>query len=106
MNKRDLFSELSSAIEEARSHDQGKLTLKTHQIDLPIQLVVSPEEIKKIREKYKMSRQVFARYLHTSSRTLENWEQGRSKPNEQAITLLHLVKQFPETLSHIADLAT
>ena len=51
MNKRDLFSELSSAIEEARSHDQGKLTLKTHQIDLPIQLVVSPEEIKKIREK-------------------------------------------------------
>jgi len=48
---------------------------------------------------------VFARYLHTSSRTLENWEQGRSKPNEQAITLLHLVKNHPEILSHIAALS-
>ena len=106
MSKRDLFSELSSAIDDARKHDQGKLTLKTHQIDIPIQIEITPHEIKKIREKYKMSRQVFARYLHTSSRTLENWEQGRSRPNEQAVTLLHLVKKFPETLSHIADLAT
>jgi putative transcriptional regulator len=71
MSKRDLFSELSSAIEDARNHDQGKLTLKTHQIDLPVQLEISPGEIKTIRERYKMSRQVFARYLHTSSRTLE-----------------------------------
>jgi DNA-binding transcriptional regulator YiaG len=29
-----------------------------------------------------MSRGVFASLLHTSSRTLENWEQGRSAPNE------------------------
>ena len=106
MNKRDLFSELSSALSDAKQHDQGKLTLKTHKIDIPEQLSISPDEIKEIREKYKMSRQVFARYLHTSSRTLVNWEQGRSHPNEQAVTLLHLVKKFPETLSNIMDLSS
>ncbi|EPD5144743.1 TPA: helix-turn-helix domain-containing protein, partial [Vibrio cholerae] len=51
-----------------------------------------------------MSRGVFARLLHTSSRTLENWEQGRSVPNGQAVTLLKLVQRHPETLSHIAEL--
>ena len=104
MSKRELFSELSTALSDAKRHDQGKLTLKTHKVDIPSELVITPDEIKGIRKRYKMSRQVFARYLHTSSRTLENWEQGRSKPNEQAITLLHLVKKHPETLSNIADL--
>jgi putative transcriptional regulator len=106
MSKRDLFSELSSALSDAKKHDQKKLTLKTHKVELPAELSISPAEIREIRKNYKMSRQVFAIYLHTSSRTLENWEQGRSKPNEQAITLLHLVKKYPETLSHITQLAT
>ena len=105
MSKRNLFSELSIALSDAKQHDQGKLTLKTHKVDIPVELAISPDEIKEIRQKYKMSRQVFARYLHISSRTLENWEQGRSKPNEQAVTLLYLVKEHPETLSHIADLS-
>ncbi len=105
MSKRDLFSELTSALSDAKKHDQSKLTLKTHKVKIPKQLEISPIDIKKIRQKYKMSRQVFARYLHTSSRTLENWEQGRSKPNEQAVTLLHLVNTYPETLEYIANLS-
>ncbi len=104
MNKRNLFSELSTALSDAKKHDQGTLTLKTHKVGIPKQLDLSPTDIVKIRQKYKMSRQIFARYLHTSSRTLENWEQGRSKPNEQAITLLHLVANHPETLIYIAEL--
>ena len=47
---------------------------------------------------------VFASLLHTSSRTLENWEQGRSAPNGQVMTLLKLVKRHPETLTHTAEL--
>lgn len=105
MSKRDLFSELTSALSDVKQHDQGKLTLKTHKIEIPKLLEISPTDIKLIRQKYKMSRQVFARYLHTSSRTLENWEQGRSKPNEQAVTLLHLVNSYPETLGNIANLS-
>jgi putative transcriptional regulator len=105
MSKRNLYHELSSALSDAKQHDIGKLTLKTHQITQPTELEITPSEIKSIRERFKMSRSIFARYLHTSNRTLENWEQGRSRPNEQAITLLYLVKKHPETLSHIAQLS-
>lgn len=34
-----------------------------------------------------MSRQVFAYKIGVNPRTLERWEQGRSKPNEQAAAL-------------------
>jgi putative transcriptional regulator len=44
---------------------------------------------------------VFARLLRTSTRTLETWEQGRSKPNAQAAALILLVREFPDTLNKL-----
>ena len=45
---------------------------------------VSADELVAIRSRLNMSRPVFAMYLRTNARTLENWEQGRAKPNAQA----------------------
>lgn len=104
MSNRDLFTELNSALIEAKEHSEEKLTLKTYHVNDVSELDISPNEIVHIREKFNMSRGVFASLLHTSSRTLENWEQGRSAPNGQAITLLKLVQRHPETLTHIAEL--
>jgi len=39
-----------------------------------------------------------------SARTLENWEQGRAKPNAQAATLIMMVSQFPDTLDKLSSL--
>ena len=102
MSKRDLFAELTTSLNEVKNHSEGKLTLKTHEMKVADELVISPNEILSIRENFYMSRGVFTNYLHTSVRTLENWEQGRSAPNGQAVTLLKLVKSHPETLAHIA----
>jgi len=104
MSNRSLFSELSLSLSEAKEHSEGKLTLKTVKIESTDNFIILPNEIINIRKKFNMSRGVFAKYLHTSSRTLENWEQGRSRPNGQAITLLRLVESHPETLSQIAEL--
>jgi hypothetical protein len=38
----------------------------------------------------------------TRSRTLENWEQGRAKPNAQAALLINLVKQYRDTVQRLA----
>jgi len=38
-------------------------------------------------------------------RTLERWEQGRSKPNEQAAALLWLVRKFPDTLRRLESIS-
>jgi len=74
MSKRDLFTELSTSLSEAKEHSEVKLTLKTHELVIAAEWVILPYEILSIREKFNMSRGVFANYLHTSVRTLENWE--------------------------------
>jgi putative transcriptional regulator len=104
MNKRNLFAELSAGLTEAKAHDEGKLTLKSYQFKDTNELTISPNEIALLRENFNKSRGVFAKLMHTSARTLENWEQGRSVPNGQAVTLLKLVQRYPETLHQIADL--
>ncbi len=62
------------------------------------------DELVAIRERLNMSRPVFAMYLRTNARTLENWEQGRARPNAQATTLIRLVQQYPQTVAHLAAL--
>jgi len=45
---------------------------------------------------------VFARCLRTNVRTLENWEQGRARPNAQAALLIRLVARYPDTVKRLA----
>ncbi|MET0267791.1 MAG: hypothetical protein ABW202_19525 [Duganella sp.] len=44
-------------------------------------------------------------YSRTNARTLENWEQGRARPNAQATALIRLVQKYPATLEQLASLA-
>jgi len=102
MYKRDLFAELSegmSALSEAR---QGKRTLRTHAVDFKAAPEVTPRELVRVREQLKISRGLFAAYLRTNIRTLENWEQGRARPNAQAALLINLVMRFPDTVKRLA----
>ena len=84
---------------------QGKATLRSHKVQLGELKAVSADELVAIRSRLNMSRPVFAMYLRTNARTLENWEQGRAKPNAQATTLIRLVQKYPETMEHLAALA-
>ncbi len=63
---------------------------------------VTPQELIRVRKDLKISRALFAVYLRTNIRTLENWEQGRAKPNAQAAPLINLVKCYPDTVQRLA----
>jgi putative transcriptional regulator len=65
---------------------------------------VTPSELVRLRARLNLSRGVFAAYLRTNVRTLENWEQGRARPNAQAALLIHLVKHYPDTVERLASL--
>jgi putative transcriptional regulator len=54
---------------------------------------MAPAEIKKIREKQKVSQPVFARYLNTSESTVEKWESGAKRPSGMALKLLSIVRK-------------
>lgn len=102
--KRDLFGELREGFMALSDVGQGKRTLRTHSVELRPVLDVSARELIQIREERNISRGLFARYLRTNPRTLENWEQGRARPNAQAALLIKLVKRYPDTVDRLATI--
>lgn len=101
---RDLFAELSEGMTALAEARQGKRTLRTHAVEYRPAPKVTPKELIRIREALKISRALFAVYLRTNVRTLENWEQGRAKPNAQAALLINLVKRYPDTVQRLATI--
>ena len=98
--KRKLFDELMEGVDAMRDQREGKITLRTHEIaDLPPLEVA--DLVRDTRERLHISRAVFARGLRVSTRTLENWEQGRAKPNAQAAALILMVRKYPDTLKKL-----
>ena len=89
------------AFEQERS---AKLTLRTHPVEFAPPPEITPEELIQLRRELNLSRAVFAAYLRTRVRTLENWEQGRAKPNAQAVLLINLVRKYPDTVQRLAQL--
>lgn len=103
MKKRNLYSELIEGFEALAEERTGRRTLRTHDVELKSAPEISADEVIALREHLHLSRPVFARYLRTNPRTLENWEQGRAKPNAQAALLLRLVQRYPDTVDRLAE---
>ena len=102
--KRKLFKELMEGVDAMQQQREGKVTLRSHEVvDLP-PLEVDADLIRDTREQLHVSRTVFARRLRVCVRTLENWEQGRARPNAQASALILMVRKYPDTLEKLSSL--
>jgi putative transcriptional regulator len=102
--KRDLFSELTEGLEALAEARAGKRTLRTYTVKLKPAPKITPRELTKVRRDMNLSRGLFAGYLRTNVRTLENWEQGRAKPNAQAALLIRMVQRYPDTVHRLAEI--
>lgn len=102
--KRELFQEITEGFEALAQHREGKRTLRTHSVVVKPAPHVTPRQLVQLRADLQLSRALFAVYLRTNVRTLENWEQGRAKPNAQAALLIHLVRRYPDTVKRLAAL--
>lgn len=100
--KRNLFAEISEGMGALAEARQGKRTLRTHMVEFKPAPEITPRQLVQVRQHLKLSRALFAVYLRTNARTLENWEQGRAKPNAQAALLISLVKRYPDTVERLA----
>ncbi|MCE1249582.1 MAG: transcriptional regulator [Comamonadaceae bacterium] len=102
MSKRNLFAELTEGFDALADARAGKQTLRTHEVQARPAVEITAAELLTLRERLHLSRPVFASYLRTNPRTLENWEQGRAKPNAQAAVLIRLVEKYPDTVQRLA----
>lgn len=70
--KREIFSELVEGFDALADERQGKVTLRTHKVHLNKLAPLTAEELIAVRQQLNLSRAVFAMYLRTNTRTLEN----------------------------------
>lgn len=103
MADRNIAAEVLEGLREIREHRAGKRTLRTTRVPRPLP-GLSPERIREIREELNLSRAVFASMLRTPVRTLEGWEQGRSKPPPSATALILMARKYPDTFERLASL--
>ncbi len=85
MAKRDIGQEILDGLKAIK---QGEGQRK---------VVVLPDVLA-IREGMKMSQSAFAAMLGVSSRTLQDWEQGRRRPSGPALSLLRVAAVRPDAI--------
>lgn len=85
------FKDLLTGIDQVRAIHRGEL--KPHRI-----FKFSPIVVKNIRTKLHKSQTQFAHMIGVSVDTLQNWEQGRRRPEGPALALLRVAEVSPETV--------
>lgn len=89
--KKEHFENLTASIKEAGEIKAGKKKPnRMYEID--------PPQIKMVREKLHASQSEFALMIGVSTRTLQNWEQGRRQPEGPAKALLRVASRNPEAV--------
>ena len=64
------------------------------------EIILTSTEIKKIREKTKLSQAVFAKLLNVSPSSVRQWEQGKRIPTGSTKVLLELLSKSPHLLDY------
>jgi len=95
-NKFEYLSPLEAVHESAHGlYDAGVIDATTMRefdvLCLPPVKELTPNQIKKIRLREKLSQAVFAAYLNTSASTIRQWEIGEKHPRGTSLKLLNLV---------------
>jgi len=89
--KKELFEELVASVREGASILRGRTKpSRTFEVDLP--------DVKRIRNRYRISQKEFASLLGISVKTLQNWEQGRRIPKGPAQILLRVAAKHPDAV--------
>ena len=73
--------------------------LKKLGIEIP-EVEIDANDIKKIRQKIKMSQSVFAKLLNVNPSSVRQWEQGKRRPSGSTKVLLELLKMNPDLLNY------
>ena len=88
MDRQD-FEQLVKGVREMKRHMAGKVVrgAKANELAEP--------DVRAIRESAKISQSQFARLIGVNIRTLQNWEQHRTRPTGPARALLKIVASDP-----------
>jgi putative transcriptional regulator len=92
----ELFAELIESVREGGAILRGeKMPSRKFEIEAP--------NVRQIRERYELSQSEFAALLGVSTKTLQNWEQGRRTPHGAARVLLQVAARHPQAVWEVVE---
>ncbi len=86
----NLGDSIIRGLEEAVAHKRGELKLRTRVVYVPDDV-----DVRAIREQAGLSQAQFADRYGFSRRTLQEWEQGRTKPDNAVRAYLTVIARNP-----------
>lgn len=96
-NRTDIGLGIEEGLREALAWKRGEVALETRNVD-----PMPPAAIKAIRKKVARSAVAFEKRFGIPAATINNWEQGRRKPDPAARLLLAVIDQNPDIVEQAA----
>jgi len=89
-----VYDSIIRGLSEAVKYEKGELkNVKVNRVSIASLPRFSGQRIRLLRERQKMTQQIFANVLGVSKKTVEAWEAGRNTPNGPAQRMLHLMEK-------------
>jgi putative transcriptional regulator len=80
-------------LKESAAHVRGEIALRAYEYDVP-----GPIDVKAVRAKSGLSQSQFAHRFGFSTRTLQDWELGRTQPPSAVRAYLTVIDRYPKTV--------
>ena len=94
MKRKNVADELVEAMREAAEIAEGNVKpAAVHQFPLPLDV-----DVRAVRAETGLSRTEFARRFALDPRALQDWEQGRRRPDRAARAYLTVISRHPEAV--------
>ena len=88
-----LGREIIAGLQEGTRFMRGEIALPVRMVHVP-----DPVDVKSIREHLSLSQAEFARAYGFNPRTIQEWEQGRAKPDLAVRAYLTVIDRDPEAV--------
>ncbi len=88
-----------ATIARLAAEERAALGIKLEELHFHRPFNPRPPNVKAIRRRLGLSQSEFARRFRLSQRTIQQWEQGRSKPDQLARNLLRVIEWAPQLVT-------
>ncbi len=97
----NLGDSILRGLEEVAAHKRGDMKLRTRVVQVPDEV-----DVRAIREQADLTQAQFAERYGFSQRTLQEWEQGRTKPDNAVRAYLTVIARNPKAVQEALQKAS
>ncbi len=88
-----LGRDLEKSLKQALAHARGEIALPSRAVRVPERV-----DVARLRKRLKLSQRAFAARFGFDVRAVQDWEQGRRRPERTARVLLRIIEREPKAV--------